>query len=100
MSCSGAVVGGRRRKSKRGGDLTEPTPMSTPTPAPTPTTTGLLSYLPDFLKPKTGGRRITRKAHWRYIRGLKIRLPSRKSAKRHGKTSKVHRKLVKKTFRK
>jgi hypothetical protein len=76
MSCSGAVVGGRRRKSKRGGDLTEPTPMSTPTPAPT--TTGLSAYLPDFLKPKTGGRRITRKAHWRYIRGLKIRLPSRK----------------------
>ena len=25
-----------------------------------------------------GGRRITRKAHWRYIRGMKIRMPSRK----------------------
>ena len=25
-----------------------------------------------------GGRRITRRAHWRYIRGMKIRVPSRK----------------------
>lgn len=25
-----------------------------------------------------GGRRITRKAHWRYIRGMKIRFPARK----------------------
>jgi len=25
-----------------------------------------------------GGRRITRKAHWRYIRGMKIRVPARK----------------------
>jgi hypothetical protein len=26
----------------------------------------------------SGGRRITRKAHWRYIRGMKIRVPSRR----------------------
>jgi hypothetical protein len=26
----------------------------------------------------TGGRRITRKAHWRYIRGMKIRVPAKK----------------------
>ncbi len=25
-----------------------------------------------------GGRKITRKAHWRYIRGMKIRVPSRR----------------------
>jgi hypothetical protein len=25
-----------------------------------------------------GGRKITRRAHWRYIRGMKIRVPSRK----------------------
>ncbi len=25
-----------------------------------------------------GGRKITRKAHWRYIRGMKIRFPARK----------------------
>jgi len=30
--------------------------------------------------PKTpkGGRRITRRAHWRYIRGMKIRFPAKK----------------------
>lgn len=28
--------------------------------------------------PVKGGRKITRKAHWRYIRGMKIRVPSRK----------------------
>lgn len=28
--------------------------------------------------PVNGGRRITRKAHWRYIRGMKIHVPSKK----------------------
>ena len=28
--------------------------------------------------PIKGGRRITRKAHWRYIRGMKIRMPARR----------------------
>lgn len=28
--------------------------------------------------PVSGGRRITRKAHWRYIRGMKIRVPAKK----------------------
>jgi hypothetical protein len=32
-----------------------------------------------------GGRRITRKAHWRYIRGMKIRVPSRKITDRGAK---------------
>ena len=26
----------------------------------------------------SGGRKITRRAHWRYIRGMKIRFPARK----------------------
>ena len=32
-----------------------------------------------------GGRRITRKAHWRYIRGMKIRVPSRRITDRGAK---------------
>ena len=28
--------------------------------------------------PIKGGRKITRKSHWRYIRGMKIRVPSRR----------------------
>jgi len=28
--------------------------------------------------PNRGGRRITRRAHWRYIRGMKIRFPAKK----------------------
>ncbi len=28
--------------------------------------------------PVRGGRKITRKAHWRYIRGMKIRVPAKK----------------------
>lgn len=40
-----------------------------------PTTGGLRTPLTPAT---TGGRRITRKAHWRYIRGMKIRVPSRR----------------------
>ncbi len=36
------------------------------------------SRVPLAPSPATGGRRITRKAHWRYIRGMKIRMPARK----------------------
>ena len=36
------------------------------------------SLLPLRPNPVTGGRKITRKAHWRYIRGMKIRFPAKK----------------------
>lgn len=43
---------------------------------PMPPTGGAVSPLSP--NPVKGGRKITRKAHWRYIRGMKIRVPSRK----------------------
>lgn len=38
---------------------------------------GMLETHSDQTKVR-GGRRITRRAHWRYIRGMKIRVPARK----------------------
>lgn len=71
-------MGGKRRKSRVGGDDTVTTPAPAPA-VPTPAPKGFLeSITPDFLKPKQAGRRITRKAHWRYIRGMKIRVPAKK----------------------
>lgn len=69
-----AIAGGKRRKSlKRGGDMTTPTPVVTP-PATEET---FLDKMKKMI-PGVGGRRITRRAHWRYIRGMKIRFPAKK----------------------
>lgn len=43
---------------------------------PMPSVGGAVSPLTP--QPVKGGRKITRRAHWRYIRGMKIRMPSRK----------------------
>lgn len=57
MSCSaGPVVGGRKKYRERVG------------------TTPILNSEVDI----SGGRKITRRAHWRYIRGMKIRVPAKK----------------------
>ena len=58
-------------------------PPGTPSPAkPVPDTPPAQPKTPSPAKPaqppNEGGRRITRRAHWRYIRGMKIRFPSRK----------------------
>ena len=50
---------------------------------------------------KLGGRRVTRKARWRYIRGIKIRIPSRKSrGTRTTRKGKTIRSRAKKTYKK
>lgn len=40
--------------------------------------TGGSRFTPLSPSPVSGGRRITRKAHWKYIRGMKIRVPAHK----------------------
>ncbi len=70
MSCNAVMTGGNESAP---GSKTPPKPPKGALGAPqTPNT-------PLGAPPSTkGGRRITRKAHWRYIRGMKIRFPARK----------------------
>lgn len=67
MSCN--LYGGYQSPAKAG-----PRPKEVPA-APTPPKKNA-EGAPGT--PSKGGRRITRRAHWRYIRGMKIRVPSRK----------------------
>jgi len=71
-----ANMGGKRRR--KGGNETPAAPVKTSAPG------GPLSPPPKKsapgapTTPAQGGRRITRRAHWRYIRGMKIRVPAKK----------------------
>lgn len=64
MSCS--LSGGNYGSPAKGAVPPKPTAPSAPTPP---------KNVPGAPQ---GGRRITRRAHWRYIRGMKIRFPARK----------------------
>lgn len=68
MSCS--MSGGNETPVKAA-----PRPKPTAPSAPTPPPKGVPGAP---ATPGQGGRRITRRAHWRYIRGMKIRFPARK----------------------
>lgn len=71
MSCN--MMGGNNGADAAPASKTPPKPPKGALGAPqTPNT-------PLGAPPSTkGGRRITRRAHWRYIRGMKIRFPARK----------------------
>lgn len=70
-------MGGRRRRG--GVDNPEDT-TSTKTKVPEVPDNPEPDYVPQVSTEtsKPGGRRITRRAHWRYIRGMKIRVPAKK----------------------